>query len=378
MRRSGNRSRWYGDGRRGSWRRRRRADARQDAHARQNRCRPTPCRGLSTWRSDRHREKKPTGPVECWLSGGSEPAIGATYPRGPPTRAASHPHVQAVEDPKFAEKLKDVVGLYVDPPADAVVLSVDEKSQIQALDRTQPGLPMKPGRAGTMTHELQTSRHHHAVRSPQHPRWHRHRPQHAAPSPPRVHPLPQYDRGAGPCGKSDPRHRRQLCDPQASKGAANGLRGTPAGRSTSPRPQRSWLNAVEGFFAEKLTRQRLERGVFRSVIDLQVAINRFVAETNVDPKPFVWTADPKRVLAAVKTGEANVRSESTQQAWPVVVPWASPCSAATGVLTDDIAEHWDLLRRDPRAEHIHAITAFAGRATACRMRRGTIMRVIPS
>src|SRR5260370_32483968 len=56
-------------------------------------------------------------------------------------------------DAKFAEKLKDVVGLYVDPPAHAVVLSVDEKSQIQALDRTQPGLPMKPGRAGTMTHD---------------------------------------------------------------------------------------------------------------------------------------------------------------------------------------------------------------------------------
>src|SRR5216117_4309353 len=56
-------------------------------------------------------------------------------------------------DPKFADKLKEVVGLYVDPPAHAVVLSVDEKSQIQALDRTQPGLPMKPGRAGTMTHD---------------------------------------------------------------------------------------------------------------------------------------------------------------------------------------------------------------------------------
>src|SRR6202047_409092 len=56
-------------------------------------------------------------------------------------------------DPKFADKLKDIVGLYVDPPAHAVVLSVDEKSQIQALDRTQPGLPLKPGRAGTMTHD---------------------------------------------------------------------------------------------------------------------------------------------------------------------------------------------------------------------------------
>ena len=69
----------------------------------------------------------------------------------------------------------------------------------------------------------------------------------------------------------------------------------------------SWLNAVEGFFA-KLTRQRLKRGVFRSVIDLQVAINRFVAETNLNPKPFVWTADPKRVLAAVKRGKQTLKS----------------------------------------------------------------------
>ena len=66
----------------------------------------------------------------------------------------------------------------------------------------------------------------------------------------------------------------------------------------------SWLNAVEGFFA-KLTRQRLKRGVFQSVVELQLAINRFVAETNADPKPFVWTADPKRVLAAVKRGGIN-------------------------------------------------------------------------
>ena len=69
----------------------------------------------------------------------------------------------------------------------------------------------------------------------------------------------------------------------------------------------SWLNAVESFFA-KLTRQRLKRGVFRSVIDLQVAINRFVAETNLNPKPFVWTADPKRVLAAVKRGKQTLES----------------------------------------------------------------------
>src|SRR5258706_4513226 len=64
----------------------------------------------------------------------------------------------------------------------------------------------------------------------------------------------------------------------------------------------SWLNAVEGFFA-KLTRRRLKRGVFRSVVDLQAAINRFVEETNAQPKPFAWTAEPNRVLAAVNLGK---------------------------------------------------------------------------
>jgi hypothetical protein len=96
-------------------------------------------------------------------------------------------------DAKFADKLRDIVGLYVDPPAHAVVLSVDEKSQIQALDRTQPGLPMKKGRAGTMT---------------QRARRHSHRPQHAAPSSSGVHPLPQCGRGRGAGRQADPCHRR--------------------------------------------------------------------------------------------------------------------------------------------------------------------------
>ena len=71
-------------------------------------------------------------------------------------------------DPQFVDKLRDVVGLYVDPPAHAIVLSVNEKSQIQALDRTQPGLPIKPGRCGTTTHDLQAARHDHPVCRPQH------------------------------------------------------------------------------------------------------------------------------------------------------------------------------------------------------------------
>ena len=107
-------------------------------------------------------------------------------------------------DPKFAEKLKNIVGLYVDPPAHAVVLSLDEKSQIQALDRTQPGLPMKRGRAGTMTHDYK--RHGTTpMRRPQRPRRHHYWPQHEAPSPPGVHPLPQRRRRARPQPQEYPR-----------------------------------------------------------------------------------------------------------------------------------------------------------------------------
>jgi transposase len=209
-------------------------------------------------------------------------------------------------DPKFADKLKDVAGLYVDPPAHAVVLSVDEKSQIQALDRTQPGLPMKPGRAGTMTHDykrhgtitlfaalnildgtvigrnMQRHRHQEFIRF-----------------------LTTIEQQV-PVGKvihaivdNYATHKH----PKVHQWLARHPRWTFHFTPTSA----SWLNAVEGFFA-KLTRRRLKRGVFRSVVDLQVAINRFVAETNADPKPFVWTADPKRVLAAVKRGKQTLES----------------------------------------------------------------------
>src|SRR6267378_4317193 len=99
-------------------------------------------------------------------------------------------------DPKFVDKLRDVVGLYVNPPAHAIVLSIDEKSQIQALDRTQPGLPMKKGRAGTITH-VQASWHDDIVRCAQCARRHRHRSRHATPSPSGVHPLPEHHRGTG-------------------------------------------------------------------------------------------------------------------------------------------------------------------------------------
>jgi len=111
------------------------------------------------------------------------------------------------KDPRFGEKFTDVVGLYVDPPAHAVVLSMDEKSQIQALDRTQPGLPLKKGRAGTMTHDYKR-RDHHALRRAQRARRIGDRPLHAAPPPSGVHPFPEPGRSRSPGRQGRPRHSR--------------------------------------------------------------------------------------------------------------------------------------------------------------------------
>ena len=203
-------------------------------------------------------------------------------------------------DPAFAEKLHDVVGLYVDPPKHAIVLSVDEKSQIQALDRTQPGLPIKPGKAGTMTHDykrngtttlfaalnvldgtvissnMQRHRHQEFIRF-----------------------LNEVERTV-PAGKvihaivdNYATHKHPKVKAWLARHPRWVFHFTPTSCS--------WANAVEGFFA-KLTKRRLKRGVFRSVFDLQCAINAFVKENNNDPKPFKWTADPDKIIAAVNRG----------------------------------------------------------------------------
>ena len=182
----------------------------------------------------------------------------------------------------------------------AVVLSVDEKSQIQALDRTQPGLPMKKGRAGTMTHDYK--RHGTTTlfaalnvldgtvigRNMQH---HRHQEfirflnaiEAQVPSRKEIHAI--VDNYAT--------HKH----PKVRQWLARHPRWTFHFTPTSA----SWLNAVEGFFA-KLTKRRLKRGVFVSVVDLQAAINRFVVEHNAKPKPFTWTADPDKIIQAVRRG----------------------------------------------------------------------------
>jgi transposase len=209
-------------------------------------------------------------------------------------------------DPDFVTKLRDVVGLYVDPPAHAIVLSVDEKSQIQALDRTQPGLPLKKGRAGTMTHDYK--RHGTTTLF-------------AA--------LNVLDGTI--IGRNMQRHRHQefirflnAIEAEVPAGklvhvildnyAAHKHPKVRAWLNRHPRftfhfvpTACSWLNAVEGFFA-KLAKRRLKRGVFRSVVDLQTAINRFVEETNQMPKPFTWTADPDTIIAAVRRGHQALDS----------------------------------------------------------------------
>src|SRR2546421_1691254 len=179
-------------------------------------------------------------------------------------------------DPQFAAKLRDIVGLYVDPPAHALVLSVDEKSQIQALDRTQPGLPIKKGRAGTMTHDYK--RHGTTTlfaalnvldgtvigRNMQH---HRHQ---------------EFIRFLNTIEAQVPVGKviHAVVDNYATHKhpkVRQWLARHPRWRFHFTPTSASWLNAVEGFFA-KLTRQRLQRGVFRSVVALQLAINRFVAD----------------------------------------------------------------------------------------------------
>ena len=209
-------------------------------------------------------------------------------------------------DPKFVSKLRDVVGLYVDPPAHAIVLSVDEKSQIQALDRTQPGLPMKKGRLGTMTHDYK--RHGTTTLF-------------AA--------LNVIDGTV--IGRNMQRHRHQefirflnVINAQVPADKAVHIildnyaaHKHPKVRAWLDRQKRfvfhftptscSWLNAVEGFFA-KLAKRRLKRGVFHSLVDLQAAINCFVAETNENPKSFSWTADPDSIIAAVKRGHQALDS----------------------------------------------------------------------
>jgi transposase len=201
-------------------------------------------------------------------------------------------------DPRFAEKMEDVLELYLHPPADAMVWSLDEKCQIQALDRSQPGLPWKKGRCGAMTHDykrhgtttlfsamntqdgsvidvcMPTHNHQDWIRflklidgrTPPHKVLHLIMDNYSAHKTPEVHNWL----------KSHPRFHVHFI-PTSS----------------------SWLNQVERFFRD-LTDKCIRRGIFHSVAELQQAIRGYIDQHNRNPKPYLWTANAKDILEKVK------------------------------------------------------------------------------
>ena len=213
-------------------------------------------------------------------------------------------------DPQFVEKLEDIVGLYLNPPEHALVLCCDEKSQVQALDRTQPGLPLKKGRAATMTHDYK--RHGTTtlfaalnvldgqVIAQCQPR-HRHSEW--------LKFLRQIDR-ATPKDKAlhliadnYATHKHPTVQKWLAKHPRFHMHFTPTSAS--------WLNMVERFFRD-LTTERLRRGVFTSVPELVTAIDDYIAHHNVNPKPFIWTKSARDILQ--KVIRANSRLSSKQNA----------------------------------------------------------------
>ncbi len=205
-------------------------------------------------------------------------------------------------DPNFAEKLVDVVGLYLDPPEHALVLCVDEKSQIQALDRTQPSLPIYPGRCETMTHDYKrngTTTLFAALNVAE-------------------------GRLIGQCM---PRHRHQefikflkqidaetpselelhlIVDNYATHKHANvqkWLKRHPRFHMHFIPTSSSWLNLVERWFRE-ITDKRIRRGVFQSVEQLIATIQAYIENHNSDPKPLVWTAKAQDILEKVGRARA--------------------------------------------------------------------------
>lgn len=209
-------------------------------------------------------------------------------------------------DPHFVEKLTDVVGLYLNPPDNALVLCVDEKSQIQALDRTPPGLPMKKGRCGTWTHDYKR----HGTTT--------------------LFAALNVLRGTV-LGECMARHRHQeflrflrRLDRETPTELALHLILDNYGTHTHPRVKlwlakhrrfllhltptsSSWLNLVERWFGE-LTQKRLRRGSFASVDELQKAIQEYLDQNNKQPKPFVWTARVEDILTKVNHCKAILNS----------------------------------------------------------------------
>ena len=234
--------------------------------------------------------------LRIWRANGLKPHLVETF--------------KVSRDPQFVEKLEDIVGLYLSPPEHALVLCCDEKSQVQALDRTQPGLPLKKGRAGTLTHDYKRhgtttlfaalntldgsviarcdNRHRHHE-------W--------------LTFLRQIDRET-PKDKA----LHLICDNYATHKHPT----VRAWLAKHPRfhvhftpTSASWLNMVERFFRD-ITTERLRRGVFRSLPELISAIKEYIAVHNHDPKPFVWTAKANDILQKVIRANRRLSSKKNE------------------------------------------------------------------
>lgn len=224
------------------------------------------------------------------------------------------PHVvrgfKVSRDPQFAEKLENIVGLYMSPPEHALVLCCDEKSQVQALDRTQPGLPLKKGRAATMTHDYKRNgtttlfaalnvldgqvigqcqqRHTHVEWLKFLKKIDRETPK---------------DKTLHLIADNYATHKHPVVQEWLAKHPRFHMHFTPTSAS--------WLNMVERFFRD-ITSKRIRRGVFTSVSELIGAIDEYIAHHNTKPKPFIWTKSAKDILQ--KVIRANSRLSSKQNA----------------------------------------------------------------
>lgn len=206
-------------------------------------------------------------------------------------------------DPRFVEKLTDVVGLYLNPPDKALVLCVDEKSQIQALDRTQPGLPMKKGRCGTMTHDyvrhgtttlfaalnvLEGTVIGGCFERHRHEEFLKFLRQINRQTPPRLALHLIVDNYGT--------HTHASVQQWLAKHRRFHLHFTPTSSS--------WLNLVERWFAE-ITRKQIRRGVFHSVAELIAVIEQYIKHNNRNPKPFIWTKRVDEILEKVRHCKAE-------------------------------------------------------------------------
>ncbi len=243
-----------------------------------------------------HLGTNPTLVYRVWKAHGLKPHLRRTF--------------KLSKDPQFLEKLDDVVGLYLNPPEHALVLSVDEKCHIQALDRTQPGLPLKKGRCGTMTHDYK--RHGTTTL------------------------FAALNVAEGKVISTClPRHRHtewlkflRLIDEQAPEDKTLHLIADNDATHKHPKVQRwlkrhprfhmhftptssSWLNMVERFFGA-LTTKRIRRGVFRSVPELIQAIEEYITYHNAAPKPFVWTATVDTIMEKVTRARKALEKTRTE------------------------------------------------------------------